>query len=288
MSRSNSRRPVSPRNRPRRLECGPINSALQGWLDEGAPERLNARKDREARAANVVNMPKPDRWGALIPANDRGELGFHDVVLIDPPWPTATYSAKGRKKMPTYETVTIDELMQLGRTIRSLLAKDCVALVWVTAPQLSNAMMIIAQWGLSYRTYRVWKKKRMGTGYWTRSNGEILLICTRGKPKAPRMGKQGTSIFEAPAKDKRHSSKPVCMHEWLEEHYPNARKLELFARDEREGWTTYGGDLGTWITPEGIRDMRVKFPNARRAPDVVDAEVIPFPAQKAKRARKRK
>lgn len=280
MSRSNSRRPVSPRNRPKALGTPAITS----W---DGTHRVEERAEHEVRAAAPF-VPKPDRWGSLIPANDRGELGHHDVVIIDPPWPMATRSAKGRNKLPTYETVGLDELMQLGRTIRSLLARDAVALVWITAPQLSNAMMVVAQWGLSYRTYRVWKKKRIGTGYWTRSNGEILLICTRGKPKAPVMGKQGNSIFEAPAKDKRHSSKPICLHEWVETHYPNARKLELFARDEREGWTTYGGDLGTWITADGVRDNRTKFANARRPAQTIEAEIVPFPVDKTKRSRKKK
>lgn len=267
MSRSFSRRPSSPRNRV-----------------HGIPPH-----EPKQRADNVTPFPvKPDRWGSLIPVDDRSERGKHDVVLIDPPWPMASWSTKGREKMPGYETQSLEELMQLGRTVRSLLAKDAVALVWCTAPQLSNAMVVVAQWGLSYRTYRVWKKRKLGLGYWTRSDCEILLICTRGKPKTPKRGKQGRAIFEGQPKDKRHSSKPVCMHEWVEEHYPEARKLELFARNERDGWTTYGGDLGTWITPEGIRDTRAKFANARRPLEVADAEIVPFPKAKARKSKGRK
>ena len=45
---------------------------------------------------------------------------------------------------------------------------------------------------------------------------------------------------------KLHSEKPQQVHEGLERLYGNVRRLELFARRERAGWTTWGND----ITPE--------------------------------------
>jgi len=37
-----------------------------------------------------------------------------------------------------------------------------------------------------------------------------------------------------------HSKKPEYYYQMIEDLYPNAKKLELFARNKREAWTSYG------------------------------------------------
>lgn len=180
------------------------------------------------------------------------------VAIIDAPWCFDTRSAKGKKKSPKYQTMTNLELRAIGKTIRGLLGKDAVVLAWVTAPQLANAFTVFAEWGLQYASWRAWQKDRLGTGYWVQNDAEILLIFKRGKPKPPPRGKQGRTLFKGQRLEKRHSSKPVVIHEWVESCYPNARKVEIFARKEREGWEVYGDEVGTLITPTGIQQVATK------------------------------
>jgi N6-adenosine-specific RNA methylase IME4 len=40
-----------------------------------------------------------------------------------------------------------------------------------------------------------------------------------------------------------HSAKPVAVYEMIEQAFPNARRLELFARDRRDGWTVWGNEV---------------------------------------------
>lgn len=148
--------------------------------------------------------------------------------------------------------IDFDEMRSYGRTINSLLAKDAVVWVWCTSTHLSNAMVVLADWGLEYRTYRVWTKKGQSTGHWVRSNAEIAVLCTKGKPRAPIRGKQGRTTFEGVRWSKIHSAKPPELHEWCETHYPDKTKLELFARTMRNGWQCLGYDLGYSITAEGV------------------------------------
>lgn len=40
-----------------------------------------------------------------------------------------------------------------------------------------------------------------------------------------------------------HSQKPECAYQMLETFFPQAKKLELFARAERDGWDQWGNEL---------------------------------------------
>jgi N6-adenosine-specific RNA methylase IME4 len=77
----------------------------------------------------------------------------------------------------------------------------------------------------------------MGMGYWTRANSEPCLLATRGKPKrldaVVRMG-----IIES---RREHSRKPDCVHERIERLVAGPY-LELFARQSRPGWTSWGNE----------------------------------------------
>ena len=50
------------------------------------------------------------------------------------------------------------------------------------------------------------------------------------------------SVVELP-KTKEHSQKPEKFYEIIEEMYPKGRYLELFARNKRSGWTSWGNEL---------------------------------------------
>lgn len=213
-----------------------------------SPEMIQLALQAEAYPEGAV---KP-RWAALLPVPYSSKTGPYEVAIIDPPWPHANYSKTKSGKSPKYDMMGFPELMALGPAILSMLTKDAIVFVWATAAHLSNAMVTVASWGLEYRSYRIWEKKGQSTGHWVRSNAEIVLLCTRGKPKGPIRGKQGRTTFEGPAWSRQHSAKPWAIHEWCELHYPEARRLELFARTTRPGWDSFGSDLGTLITPDGI------------------------------------
>jgi N6-adenosine-specific RNA methylase IME4 len=93
-------------------------------------------------------------------------------------------------------------------------------------------------WGFSYKSQIVWVKNRIGTGYWFRSQHELLLVGTRGHIPAPAMGTQVPSVIEAPVG--RHSEKPSVFYEVIERYFPTLPKIELYARGARPGWDVWG------------------------------------------------
>ena len=74
-----------------------------------------------------------------------------------------------------------------------------------------------------------------------RQTHEICLIGTRGKILKQLANKSQRSVSFA--ENLKHSAKPDDLQESLETMFPKARKLELFARRLRPGWTCLGNEI---------------------------------------------
>jgi N6-adenosine-specific RNA methylase IME4 len=135
-----------------------------------------------------------------------------------------------------YPTMTLDDLLVLPVPA----ASDAVLFLWATVPMLPEALDVMAAWGFAYKSHYVWVKDRIGTGYWTRNQHELLLIGTRGDIPAPAPGEQYASVVSAAVGE--HSAKPAMFAEMIEEMFPNLPAVELFARGPRLGWTVWGNE----------------------------------------------
>ena len=112
----------------------------------------------------------------------------YDLVVIDPPWPFATWSAAGQDKSASkhYRIMTLAEIMALP--VRGLLQEHAVVLLWATGAMLAKAVAVMQAWGITFKTEIAWRKVtrngkvRMGCGFWARSMHEPVLLGTVGKP----------------------------------------------------------------------------------------------------------
>lgn len=173
------------------------------------------------------------------------------AILADPPWAFPKWSGlavPARTKDQPYSFMTMSDIGSLP--VGGVAAKDCVLLCWVTWPMLLDCIKVIERWGFSYKTcgfawikadntqpnfFQEELKVEMKLGYWTRSNSEVCLLATKGKPKRIDAGVRQAII--APARE--HSRKPDGIHERIERLVAGPY-LELFARQKREGWTVWG------------------------------------------------
>lgn len=172
------------------------------------------------------------------------------VIAADPPWRFESWSSKGTAKAADnhYQTMSLEEIAALP--IAEVAAPDCLLLMWAVNPMLPQALATMQAWGFEYKTVGfVWAKTtrkseptwdprfHMGLGYWTRANAEVCLLGTRGKPK--RSSKAVRQLIVEPVRE--HSRKP-------EEFYRRTTALaegpylEMFARQKREGWMTWGNE----------------------------------------------
>ena len=133
-----------------------------------------------------------------------------------------------------------------------LAAKDSVLFIWITWPILIDALDLIKAWGFTYKTCAFsWMKAhagqielfdeavavQVGLGYWTRANSDVCLLATRGRPK--RLNADVRQGIIAPRRE--HSRKPDGIHERIERLVAGPY-LELFARQQRPGWTVWGNE----------------------------------------------
>jgi N6-adenosine-specific RNA methylase IME4 len=188
--------------------------------------------------------------------------GHYGTILADPPWRFATWdkreavirrSGTGTNVSAAahYNTMDIEEICALS--VGELADADCSLFLWMSWPQLKDALNVIAAWGFTYKTCAFcWTKAhagqlemfeqaipdQMGLGYWTRANTEACLLATRGRPK--RLNADVRQAIIEPRRE--HSRKPDGIHERIERLVAGPY-LELFARQRRPGWDCWGNEV---------------------------------------------
>lgn len=175
----------------------------------------------------------------------------YGAILADPPWGFQCWDGKDKRvasrgSVTPYDTMDMEAIAKLP--VADLAADNCALFMWCVWPTINEAFGILDAWGFKYKTcaflwlkadqYRLFALEEdvyMGLGYWTRANSEPCLLATRGKPKRLSAGvRQG--IIEP---RRQHSRKPDCVHDRIQE-LVTGPYLELFARQQRPGWTVWG------------------------------------------------
>lgn len=191
------------------------------------------------------------------------EGGF-GLIKADPPWNYRSWAANAnpqsdRSAERHYRTMSLEEIAALP--VKSVAAKDCHLFMWTTGPFLAKAPEIARAWGFKYSSSGfVWMKLKrsvgkaqlqmisleelpkflhVGMGHTTRKNVEFCLLFRRGNAK--RLHKDVQEAIISPVRE--HSRKPDEAYERAMR-YGAGPYLELFSREEREGWTTWGNETG--------------------------------------------
>lgn len=185
--------------------------------------------------------------------------GTFNVVMADPPW--QYFDTHMKSWGPTdlhYDSLEVPEIGNYidsaGIAIRDKFEEDTVLFLWATNPKLRQAFELIDLWEFEYKTNIVWVKqnlKRPGSGYYVRGHHELLFICTRGSIVPNQTNKtpissvlETNSVMYTDIKD--HSQKPEEAYELVEKLYPvddGYRYLDLFARNHREKWASFGDQI---------------------------------------------
>lgn len=176
----------------------------------------------------------------------------YQVILADPPWRFVNYSDKwhaGRAESRwvgnQYSLMTLDAVAALP--VASIAEKDSALFLWTTMPHLPDALRVIEAWGFKYKTCAFcWVKENpsgkgifTGMGFWTRSNAEVCLLATRGKPK--RLSKSVKQVIISPVG--KHSEKPAEVRDRIVELMGDVPRVELFARKHATGWDAWGDEV---------------------------------------------
>jgi N6-adenosine-specific RNA methylase IME4 len=138
-----------------------------------------------------------------------------------------------------------------------IMAKDSAACWWVYDPRLPESLMIGQELGFTYKGRLLeWTKTTkdgrphigLGKTTWKVCESAWLLTRGRGLPIRDHVVCQLISteedlpnVIEAPRRQ--HSQKPDEAYQALERLYGDVRRLDMYARTRRLGWTAWGNDV---------------------------------------------
>lgn len=171
--------------------------------------------------------------------------GPFDFIMADPAWRFKSNSAAkpGRNAIGKYRCMTMAEIKAMP--IADLASPNSLLWLWTTAPMLPQQIEVAEAWGFKYSTIGVWVKRTktdklaFGTGFRLRNSHEMFVIATRGRPKTARNVR---SVVEG--RLRKHSQKPDEAYVAAERLMPgdDVRRLDLFSRTDRLGWTSWGDE----------------------------------------------
>lgn len=197
------------------------------------------------------------QWAQLRP------FGGASLIMADPPWHFEDWSPKGDKRKSVvhqYETQHLDWLKALP--IDALAAPKCLLWLWATNPMMPQALDLMEAWGFAYSTMGHWNKRTptgrlaFGGGRRLRSASEPFIIATRGNPLVQCRSIRSVLVEDdaailppdeieivIDALRREHSRKPEAAYDAAEAMSPDQPRVELFARQLRDGWNQWGREL---------------------------------------------
>jgi len=179
------------------------------------------------------------------------------TIVADPPWPSPQGFAAGHSRTPgkwekprtreplKYPSMTFDAIKSIP--VAEWAEPDARLFLWTTNRWLPMSFDVLLAWGFIYRQVLVWHKSDVNLpSHIAPNSAEFILIGVCGHPE--RIGTLPTSVFTT-ARGKRHSAKPECFLDMVEQVSPGPY-LELFARRRRLGWHVWGDEVDSDITLE--------------------------------------
>jgi N6-adenosine-specific RNA methylase IME4 len=176
-----------------------------------------------------------------------GEFG---VIYGDYPWPFENSDQHdGSRGHMAYPPMPMDDILEHAREARRRAAKHCVVALWFVNAFLHEIGRVLEAYGATMRTAYTWDKStkndkdKAGVGTWGRPRTEHLVIASIGEP-THTLNEAGTLIR---AVIREPGRKPDEFAELLRKHC-GGPFLELFAREPREGWASWGAETDKFAT----------------------------------------
>ena len=161
----------------------------------------------------------------------------YKLIYADPPWRYNFSKSDSRQIENKYPTMDLEDI----KNLKIPTDDNAVLYLWATAPKLLEALDVMKAWGFSYKTHSIWDKELLGMGYWFRGQHELLLVGVKGKMSPPNQSDRVSSVFKI--RRTKHSKKPSEIRNLISKWFPDVNKIELFARDIKEGWDCWGNEV---------------------------------------------
>ncbi len=180
------------------------------------------------------------------------------TVLADPPWRFLNRTGKvapEHRRLSRYDTMDAKEIAALP--VADVAAARSHCYLWVPNALLAEGLVVLEQWGFTYKSMLVWHKVRKdggsdgrGVGFYFRNVTEPVLFGVRGRMRTLDPGRRQVNLVAT--RKREHSRKPEEIYDVIEACSPGPY-VELFARYPRLGWTQWGAEAAPDARPRGRR-----------------------------------
>lgn len=179
---------------------------------------------------------------------------LYKTVAADPPWNETGGCGRGTgNHYPTIRSKA-DILRVMVQAPCWRPAEPSHLWLWATTTSILDAFWLMDALGFTYKTMAIWAKLSRageiipGMGQYMRHTFEPILFGVRGKGArslAPK-GHGYTDLVETVEKAKRgrHSEKPAEMYDLINSVSLGTPRLEMFAREPRDGYDVWGNEVG--------------------------------------------
>lgn len=173
----------------------------------------------------------------------------YDIIYSDPPWAQTKGNARrcrpNQGKNLDYSTMPVDECIKVQIPFFNMAAENHNIFMWTIDKFLHETEDEMQKLGYKLHARIIWDKTNgVAPAFTVRFSHEYLLWFYKpGKMLKPTKETRGkyTTVMREPSTI--HSQKPICAYEMIEDMFPLAQKIELFARNKRSGWDCWGNEI---------------------------------------------
>ncbi len=173
----------------------------------------------------------------------------YKIIYADPPWKQSKGGKKNKRpnssgKELDYPVISLDEIQAILVKASFRSDNSHVLFLWTIDKYLFEAERMAIRLGYKLHARMIWNKVTgIPAAFTIRYGHEYLLYLYHGKLLPVAKNERGKihSVFTEQVK--RHSQKPEKAYEIIERLYPEANRLELFARHKRCGWDSWGNEV---------------------------------------------
>ena len=172
-----------------------------------------------------------------------------EIIITDPPWKQTKgglrKSRPNQRKELDYETLSLDDIFEIHEKITNQYCENRhTVFMWTIDKFLHEAESRMSKLGYKLHARMIWDKTNgVAPAFTLRYSHEYLLWFYKPKmiPISKDMRGKFTTVFQE--KSTKHSKKPEISFQIIEQLYPNEKKLEMYARNRREGWECWGNEV---------------------------------------------
>jgi len=173
----------------------------------------------------------------------------YELILSDPPWKQSKGGKKAVREKSSgeeldYPVISLEEIEGYLKSARDKSADNHILFLWTIDKYLHEAETIVKNLGYKLHARMIWNKVTgIPAAFTVRYGHEYLLYCYYGKLIPVALEERGKIHTVFTEQVKRHSQKPEISYEIINRLYPTQKKLEMFSRNKREGFDSWGNEI---------------------------------------------